>query len=295
MHRFGSGKHSLADSEVTVPLPKRPRVEKGGDGSSRKKFLNELRAICDRWIVHIKVDGSEVAEARPVDGKEVLRLFLLDLLGPKGKKFPLRDCKCRHAMQGTPSGTKMCQTAGTVDQGKANAFVMSDLKKDLRAWLKAKQRRQSDVVSDIEDSEEEGSDGGEIHESIPSSYVESVYPSSPNKPGEPGYKRRTTKQRVTVLFYLYANANSRDSFSRAFKGLCDSSAQLVHLCGCGLSIGELKGSCVVGSHMKLASAELNREHIHYHFVLENAPDRASYLKMHGALKGGAGGKFDDVF
>jgi hypothetical protein len=52
---------------------------------------------------------------------------------------------------------------------------------------------------------------------------------------------------------------------------------------------------VEGSHLKLATAELNREHVSYHFVLGNCTTRESYLQMLAAVKGSADGKFDDVF
>jgi len=265
---------------------KRPKTE-----HTRKKFLNDLRAICDRWAVHVKVDDSMVA----VDGKEVLRAFLRDiLLPPPGKKFPLKECGCRHGKGLLPPGKEMCMTAGTVDTGKANAFVMFDLKQMLRSWLNSK-KRHSVEVTDVEDSSEGGSDDECETQPLESSYNPLAYPSSPLKPGDIGFKRKSTKQRLAILFYLLHHSGDRVSFSRAFKELCDPELHLVHLCGCGLSIDGLKGSCVTGSHLKLASAELNREHVHYHFVLQLAPSKEAYLQLWSAIKGSEDGRFDDVF
>lgn len=263
-------------------------------GHSRKKFLNDLRAICDRWAVHVSVDGSQVV----VDGKELLRLFLRDTLLPAtGSKFPLKECKCRHAKGFLPPGKDKCLTGGTVDAGKAQAFVMSDLKKALRQWLQSRKRHTAEVT-EVEDSEEEDSDNDAAGESQPlteSSYAQSAYPSSPLKPGDLGYVRKSTKQRLTVLQYLVSHSDTRVSFDRAFKQLCEPDLHLVHLCGCGLNIDGLHGACVTGSHLKLAPSELNRDHVHFHFVLHAAPSQDAYLRMWGAIQGSDGGKFDDVF
>jgi hypothetical protein len=271
-------------------INKRPKFE--GEASSRKQFLNSLRAICDRWAVHVRGEGDAV-----VDGKELLRLFLRDTLPPKGKKFPLQGCDCRHKGGYLPSDREMCRTAGTVDNGKANAFVMSDLKHSLRNWLKTKRRNPHFEVTDVEDSDEEEV---ELEESASqpislSSYDVDRYPSSPVKQGDSGWKRKSTKQRLTVLFYLLHHSNSCDTFNSAFKELCLPDLHLVHLCGCGLNIEGLYGACVVGSHLKLASSELNREHVHYHFVLAHSKSKEAYLATLAAIKGGSGGRFDDVF
>jgi hypothetical protein len=292
---FGSLKRSSHPSTDSRPPLKRSKTEQREVGHSRKKMLNDLRAICDRWAVHVKLDDSTT---QVVDGKELLRVFLLEtLLPPKGKKFPMRECKCRHAGGLLPEGKDMCMTAGTVDAGKANAFVMSDLKQTLRSWLSSK-KRHSVEVTDVDDSDEEGSEEDADEESQPfpkSSYTESAYPSSPLKPGDVGYKRKSTKQRLAVLHYLTSHSDDRVSFNRAFKQLCEPELHLVHLCGCGLSIDGLKGACVTGSHLKLASAELNREHVHYHFVLQKAPSKDAYLKIWDSIQGSEGGRFDDVF
>lgn len=262
-------------------------------GHSRKKMLNDLRAICDRWAVHVKVDDGLTTSA-VVDGKELLRLFLRDiLLPPKGNKFPLQECQCRHRKGFLPAGKDKCMTAGTVDSGKANAFVVSDLKQTLRSWLKS--RSKSADVTDVEDESDEDDDDGEGEPFPESSYTPSVYPSSPLKPGDPGYKRKSTKQRLAVLHYLVSHSDTRVSFNCAFKQLCEPGLHLVHLCGCGLNIDGLKGSCVTGSHLKLAPPELNREHVHYHFVLQNAPSKDAYLRIWDAIKGSEEGRFDDVF
>lgn len=271
---------------------KRPKSE--GEASSRKQFLNSLRAICDRWAVHVRGEGDSV-----VDGKELLRLFLRDTLPPKGKQFPLQECDCRHEGGHLPSDREMCKTGGTVDSGKANAFVMSDLKHSLRSWLKTKRRNPYFEVTDVEDSDEEEVELElEESESQPislSSFDAERYPSSPIKQGEPGWKRKSTKQRLTVLFYLLFHSDGRDTFNSAFKRLCLPDLHLVHLCGCGLNIEGLRGACVVGSHLKLATSELNREHVHYHFVLAHSQSKQAYRATLDAIKGSAEGKYDDVF
>lgn len=291
--RIGS-KRSDPGFEIP-PSKKQKKGVSGGESTSRKHFLNQLRAICDRWVVHVKVNDliRETDGAGVVDGKEVLRLFIRDFL-PRGK-FQLVDCKCRHGNGRLPLGKERCQTGGTVDMGKASAFVMSDLKKALYEWLNNRKRNPADVVTEIEDDDSEGEDEEGDSELPSSSYDHEHYPSSLPRPGAKGYNRKSTKQRLTVLQYLLSHSQSRADFSRAFAGLCDPELYLVHLCGCGLNSMSLRGSCVTGSHLKLARAELNREHVHYHYVLENAPSKESYLALLAAMKGSLEGKFDDVF
>ena len=272
------------------------RTKTDSDVGNRKEFLNSLRAICDRWAVHVKVDGGEGVV---VDGLEVLRRFMRDTLPPKGKKFPLQECECRHRRGFLPPGLEMCRTSGTVDKNKAQGFVMSDFKRSLREWLRPKQRDPNSIVSDIEDSdsEEEAGDMEEVQSSQPislSSFDTAQYPSSP-QPGDSGYTRKSTKQRLPVLFYLLYHSDTCESFKLAFKQLCKPDLYLVHLCGCGLNTDTLRGACVVGSHLKLAPLELNREHVHFHFVLAQLPSKESYLATLNAIRGGSDGKYDDVF
>lgn len=292
MHSFANPLKRQQHPSVDSRTSKRVKPD---EVHSRKKLLNDLRAICDRWAVHVEVDNSTTHHV--VDGKELLRMFLRDiLLPPKEKKFSLQECKCRHGEGHLPPGKDMCMTGGTVDAGKANAFVMSDLKQTLRTWLKSKKKHSLVEVTDVEDSDIEISDDeGESQPFPESSYTVSAYPSSPLKPGDVGYKRKSTKQRLCVLTYLVSHSDTRDSFNRAFKQLCEPDLHLVHLCGCGLNIDGLKGACVTGSHLKLAPAELNREHVHYHYVLQMAPSKDAYLKIWDAIRGSAEGRFDDVF
>jgi len=259
--------------------------------------LNQLRAICDRRVVHVNVgdligeeDGTAV-----VDGKELLRLYIRNSVA---SQFRLVDCNCRHKNGRLPSEMGVCQTGGVVDQGKASAFVMSDFKKALYLWLKPRMRSPTLVVTDVEDSSEGDEDNNSDPDlDLPSSlpYDPKQFPSSLPRPGELGYSRKSTKQRLTVLQYLLSHSHSRAAFNRAFRELCDPDLYLVHLCGCGINTPGLRGACVTGSHMKLAPAELNREHIHYHYVLQNAPSKESYQALLAAFKGSSGGKYDDVF
>lgn len=294
MHRATS--NTSLDKRKAIEIErgpyKRPKVD--DEAGSRKQFLHSLRAICDRWAIHVHIEGSEGV----ADGKELLRYFLRETLPPKGKKFPLRECECRHKDGFLPSGKEMCKTSGTVDNGKAQAFVMSDFKQSLRLWLKSKQKSNATLVTDVEDSSVEEENEVEETSSQPvslSSYDADRYPSSPLKPGDANWRRKSTKQRLAVLFYLLSHSDKRDAFNSAFKQLCAPGLHLVHLCGCGLNTETLHGACIVGSHLKLARAELNREHVHYHFVLSHLSSKESYLAALSAIKGGAGGKFDDVF
>jgi hypothetical protein len=190
----------------------------------------------------------------------------------------------------------MCRTSGTVDNGKGQAFVMSDFKQSLRQWLKSKQKNPTIVVTDVEDSDSDEEDEEPRSQPISiSSYEANKYPSSPLKPGDATWKRKSTKQRLAVLFYLLSHSDNRDAFNSAYKKLCESDLYLVHLCGCGINTESLHGACVEGSHLKLASALLNREHVHYHFVLSQLSTKESYLATLCAIKGGADGNFDDVF
>lgn len=289
------------NSGVDEPPPKRYKAEKhkgasgGNQTSGRKHFLNQLRAICDRRAVNVVVDDlyGEDEEVGVVDGREVLRLFLrVRLL----RRYRLSDCDCRHKDGRHPPEMEMCQTGGTVDSGKASAFVMADFKKDLYEWLDGRKRCQNYVVSDVELAEDEDEeDDLDLAGFSQPPYDPRHYPSSQPRPREFGYMRKTTKQRLTVLQYLYSHSQSRATFNLAFRELCDPKLHLVHLCGCGINTESLRGSCVTGSHMKLASAELNREHVHYHFVLENAPSNESYRTLLAGMKGSLDGKFDDVF
>jgi len=293
MHRSNTSstvdKRKAIDNERNKPS-KRPKIN--GEAGSRKQFLNSLRAICDRWASHVHIEGSGGA----IDGKELLRSFLRETLPPKGKKFPLQECDCRHKDGFLPSGKEMCRTSGTVDNGKGQAFVMSDFKQSLRQWLKSKQKNPTIVVTDVEDSDSDEEDEEPRSQPISiSSYEANKYPSSPLKPGDATWKRKSTKQRLAVLFYLLSHSDNRDAFNSAYKKLCESDLYLVHLCGCGINTESLHGACVEGSHLKLASALLNREHVHYHFVLSQLSTKESYLATLCAIKGGADGNFDDVF
>jgi len=97
----------------------------------------------------------------------------------------------------------MCKTSGTVDNGKAQAFVMSDFKQSLRQWLKSKQIAKVIVtdVDDLIDKEDEVEEFSSQPISV-SSYDVDRYPSSPLKPGDANWKRKSTKERLAVLFYL---------------------------------------------------------------------------------------------
>lgn len=270
---------------------KTPRTTTGDDedDANRKQFLRQLRAICDRYAVHMKaVDAA----GKKVDGKELLRLFLRsELLG----LYKLEPCQCVHGGGHLPPGKEPCRTGGTKDKLKAVAFVKHTLKGALRDWLEANKSDPDLAISDVESSDEE--EGGEVEEDaeesqpayIPSSYALEAYPSSPES-----QKRKSTKQRLTVLYYLLSHSGTSSEFATAFRNLCDPDLHLVHLCGCGVCTGTFK-ACVTGSHLKLAKADLNREHVHYHRVLHAAPTKDAYLALCGAVKGSEGGRFDDVF
>jgi hypothetical protein len=282
------------NSALEEPPAKRHKGKGGGETSGRKLFLNQLRAICDRRAVNVKVDDllEEGEEVGVVDGREVLRLYLRDRLQ---SRYRLSDCECRHGDGRHPPEMGMCQTGGTVDNGKASSFVMSDFKKDLYAWLDGRKRYQNFVATDPEfDADDDEDDDLGLGPSEPL-YDSRQYPSSQPHAGQFGYRRKTTKQRLTILQYLHSHSHSRADFISAFRQLGDPDLYLVHLCGCGINTQSLKGACVRGSHMKLASAELNRDHIHYHFVLENASSKESYEALLAGMKGSLEGKYDDIF
>ena len=88
MKRNFSSASTIAGKHMLPSISERPskRTKLESDVGNRKEFLYSLRAICDRWAVHVKMDGEGVA-----DGLEVLRRFLRDMLPPKGKKFPLQE------------------------------------------------------------------------------------------------------------------------------------------------------------------------------------------------------------
>jgi len=97
-----------------------------------------------------------------------------------------------------------------------------------------------------------------------------------------------------VLTYLHHHCGSSVAFREAFKGLTTSSDALLHLCGCGLGDADHPG-CVTGSHLKLASLDLNLEHTHLHFTLRLATSSVGYKQMLDAISGSTGGVYDDVF
>jgi hypothetical protein len=46
------------------------------EGHSRKRFLNELRAICDRWLCHIDVERLDVQTGGGVIDGDILCVLL---------------------------------------------------------------------------------------------------------------------------------------------------------------------------------------------------------------------------
>lgn len=294
LSRNSSNKRSDPGYEDKGPARKKAKTAKselaGGDAGGRKVFLNKLRAICNRVAVHCQPAGGGLR-----DGKELLRLFIRDAMGPSSKRWTPRDLECRHAGM-RPDGVEMCQTAGTRDMGKANAFLIRTLKSDLRKWLKAKKTDPNFDWSESE-SEEDDEGGDEFDDDVvelrvpTSSFNADDYPSS-----QPEKSQISTKQRLTLLTYLLAHSESRADFSQALRDLGDKTLCLVHLCGCGISSTELpNGACVTGSHLKLASAEVNRIHTHYHEVIRRKSTKVQYIALLKSIQGEPDGQFDDVF
>ena len=295
---FNSSKCRPNISSIMEPPQKRMRLESTEDG--RKKWLREIRAICDRRSTMVVIaDGGRGQHS----GLELFRFFLIDVFSESGgrKLYPLKEMECRHQLPSfRPVGVTPCLTGGTKDKGKAQGFVLSDLKKHLRAWLAERTMGEnleaglSDGESDSEDDtiDVKASQVTAGSSSRTSSWDPVKYPSS--QPVE-GKARKSTKGRLMVLSYLNHHAHSADAFREAFKALTTSDAALLHLCGCGLS-GTNAPACVTGSHLKLASLELNREHTHLHFVLRLASESSEkYQAMLGALCGCKDSLFDDVF
>jgi hypothetical protein len=283
MHRQSSIASSAkrpAEDDINS-LPKRFKHD---SVSGRENFLLGLRATGDRMAAHVQIPGHV-----RLDGRELLRVFLLEKLE---KKYPLTSCDCRHQQGHCPPSERPCKTAGTVDAHKAQAFVMSDFKKAFRKWLRD-HKVTKDEVSDVEDSlfpDDEGwvNEDEELALMPPSSSFDPAqFPSSPVPT-----KRNSTKQRLMVLFYLLARAQSRDTFAEAFRSLCKSNLHLAHLCGCGLNLSTLRGACVLGEHLKLVEPLENREHVHYHFVLSNVTSNDRYFQCLASMKGG---KYEDLF
>lgn len=288
--------HPSVDSHTSEPATKKARTTTEADETGRKPFLRKMRAICDRYAVHaVSVD------AQAVEGIELLRRFMRDELP---KCYPLTPCTCHHAGDRLPPGVPMCASGGTPDtskQRKANGFVMASAKNYLRKWLAKLVPEDVEVDDeDLVDSEDEGS-GDEIGDdeepsqvTIASSYNAGHYPSTPVAQRS-GAHRKSTKGRLMVLYYLSAQASTRKSFLEAYRALCDVNTQLVHLCGCGLAGEGMASACVVGSHVKVATADLNRRHTHYHHVLRNATSKERYLKLLEGIRDSEGGEMNDVF
>lgn len=290
----------VSDGElVEQPALKKSRlVDEDVAKHQRATFMNKLRAKAERWTF----------ESENIDGKDVIRIFLRENLK---ELFPLRKCDCHHKSR-RPEGIESCKTGGIVDAKKAQGFVASDFDRRFRNYLashevksvekgvrRLKKEVQDEVQSWFGDDDDEADveiveDSSQFPLSMPpaSDFDEAEFPSSSPVPTA---KRKSTKQRLTVLYYLLEHSGSRKEFEEAWVGLQDPELQLVHLCGCGLSYGTFKGACVVGSHMKLATAELNREHAHFHFILRGAATRAQYLQQLACFKGSHDGRFDDVF
>jgi hypothetical protein len=286
-------------------------VEGGGKralslAEGRKLFLGHLRATCERYSSKVDLGEFGAGPIGRVEGLDILRLFLRDVLAKpemsslqcevQGKKFPLSACSCRHKIVGVPSGLQPCYTGGIKDNKKAQAFVMEDFRIVLLKWLRAHLVDSTDTVSDVEEMHGEEVESEEDNEpSQATSFIPSDYPSSPFLASDRKKKRVTTKQRLVVLQYLRHHSQSFAAFRVAYKALCDPNVNLLHLCGCGISDSEHPNGCVTGSHLKLASQELNRDHVHVHFTLKLASSREKYLQMLESLKGGKEGVYDDVF
>ncbi|KAJ7236143.1 hypothetical protein C8J57DRAFT_1530244 [Mycena rebaudengoi] len=243
---------------------------------------------------------------------ELLRLCLREIIPltppevpTAGKQKPpleLRECTCVHTKKGyLPPGVVPCMSAGTRDAGKANGFVIFAFRKRVREWLDAQvkldaraQAKKEEYDGERSDTEsEEDSDGDTLLEPppLPSSYKSSGFPTSPGVD-----RSKATKQRLGVLHYLVNHSDSLVEFQTAFIELCDPGLELVHLCGCGIDGPTLVGgTCVVGSHLKLALRNLNAEHKHYHFVLHAAPTTEAYQSLVKSIQGSQDGRFDDVF
>lgn len=280
---------------MSEPAPKRRKLEPKSDEEGRKKWLKQLRAMCDRKSTVVMVNG-----VGNLSGLELLRLFLLDVfsdLDAYKKVFLMTKLECRHESEEfRPIGVTACYTSGTKDKGKAQGFVLSDLKKRLRQWLNGK------TISDNPEADLSDDDSGEdtateresspvVPSLPPSSWDASKYPSSQTA-GDG--TRKSTKARLVVLTYLHHHSQSKVAFREAYKALTTSDDALLHLCGCGLATADLTG-CVTGSHLKLASLDLNREHTHLHFTMRLATSGEGYSQMLQSISGSAGGAYDDVF
>jgi len=281
---------------MSEPASKRRKLEPKSDEEGRKRWLKQLRAMCDRKSTVVMVGG-----VGNLSGLELLRLFVLDVFSDSGaykKVFPMMKLECRHETEEfRPVGITACYTSGTKDKGKAQGFVLSDLKKKLRQWLNDR------TISDKPEADlsDDDSDDGTATEREYSPVVPSLPPSSswdaskyPSSQTAGDGARKSTKARLVVLTYLHHHSTSKDTFREAFKALTTSNDALLHLCGCGLANADLNG-CVTGSHLKLASLDLNREHTHLHFTMRLATSGEGYSQMLQSISGSAGGAYDDVF
>lgn len=237
-------------------------------------------------------------------GLELLRLFLRDVFSETvGRKFyPVKELECRHRHASfRPVGVPACLTGGTKDKGKAQGLVLSDFKKRLRKWLDERTVGDNPEAGLSDEDSEDGDDtiemvthlesGVESQLTTISSWDAQCFPSS-----QPiaGGNRKSTKARMVVITYLHHHSVTAQEFREAYKALTTSDAALLHLCGCGLA-SDTQPGCVEGSHLKLASLELNRSHTHVHFTLKLATSGPAYQAMLNAIRGSEGGVYDDVF
>jgi hypothetical protein len=282
-----------------TPPRKRSRATESSE-EGRKKWLKELRAICDRKATVVAAAGH--GSKGNNSGLEILRLYLRDVfseVGDKPRLFPMKELECRHQdADFRPSHVEACYAGGTIDKGKAQGFVLSDFKKKLRRWLVSCTDGE-DLEAGLSDEDKLSSEEEEVIQVVvpegsqvsDSSWDPLKYPSS--TPVE-GSRRRSTKARLMVLTYLHQHSATAHEFREAFKALTTSDDALLHLCGCGLGSDASRG-CITGSHLKLASLELNRDHTHVHFTLRLATTGEGYQSMLQAIRGSRGGEFDDVF
>ena len=291
---FPNGCLACALYAMSEPAPKRRKLNPKPEEEGRRKWLKQLRAMCDRKSTVVVVNG-----VGNLSGLELLRLFVLDVfseLGTGKKVFPMKKMECRHESdEFRPVDVIACYTSGIKDKGKAQGFVISDLKKKLRHWLNDR------TISDNPEADlsDESTEADSVAEDVmsptllpPSSWDPEKYPSS--QTAGDGVARKSTKGRLVVLTYLHHHAETQVAFRKAFKGLTTSDDALLHLCGCGLGTSEYAG-CVTGSHLKLASLDLNREHTHLHFTLRLATSGVGYRQMLEAISGSNDGVYDDVF
>lgn len=265
-------------------IPKEEDKASEEEPKGRKKFLRDLQAIALKSFLK----GEKWKEPSKQDkhtAKELVRSWFQEEFGVKMPFKGLSDCRHNKDPGFIPVGEEPCRTAGTSDRNKPMMFLMHSVQNWLIKWLQQKgvfsQQRALRLLEEYAPDEDTASPRSTQKSSqIVSSFDPEQHDVEIDL-SKRALDRKTTKQRLPMMFYLHEHSGDSDSFRRAWRGLCQPGNEVAHLCGCGTNWLEDKftSACVTGSHLKLVDKSSNLEHKNFHHVLSRAPTSAVYQKL----------------